>query len=56
MAKYYRGLACVAFYGEIDYRDANKNSHITRFCMYWFQQNGRLLFSPVGPPDWVKHT
>lgn len=55
-AEYFKGATCIAFYGRIDYRDSSKKPHVTRFCVYWFQQNNVPLFSPVGPPDWIEYT
>ncbi|MBI4527990.1 MAG: hypothetical protein HY695_29700 [Deltaproteobacteria bacterium] len=56
MAEYHSGTKCIAFYGRIDYHDSSKKAHVTRFCVYWFQQNNVPLFSPIGPPDWIEYT
>ena len=56
MAEYHSGTKCIAFYGRIDYHDASKKPHVTRFCVYWVQQNNMHSFSPVGPPDWIEYT
>lgn len=51
---------CLMFYGFVEYYDALREQHRTRFCSYWYMtQLGYTAltgFMPVGPRSYIEYT